>query len=248
MQFNQTTDKNGIIQTIEFWCGMADGQISGDSTTLKIFTSRVNSAFDRVLPLILSNTQNVKWDDLNHPDFPVANFNLVSGQADYTISVDDNSLDILNILKVRILTSSSATQYTDVDIITLDDEKAYDAMSPNSQDTGIPTRALIKGNTVFFNPKPNYSATYGVKVFFEREQSYFASTDTTKEPGIPKYSHELLALYPAHDWLLVFKPDNTSLISRIEAQIARRENELKEMNDQRHRTKRSMTANIESNK
>jgi len=246
MQFSDTSNKSGIIQTIEWWCGMADAQISGDTTELKRFTARVNSAFDRILPLVLSNTHNVKWDDINHPDFPIATFNLVSGQADYTLSEDDNSLDVLNILKVRILNSSSATQYTDIDIITLDDDKAFDALSPNSQDTGIPTRALIKGNSVFFNPKPNYSATSGVKVFFEREPSYFTSSDTTKEPGIPKYSHELLALYPAHDWLLVFKPENTSLISRIEAQIARRENELRDMNDQRHRTHRVMKPNVES--
>lgn len=248
MNFSNTTDKNGIIQTIEFWCGMSDGEISGDSTRLKVFTSRINSGFDRILPLLLPRTDGIKWDDLNHTDLPVGTTNLVSGQADYTVDADDNSLDILRIVKVKILTSSAATQYTDVDVIDGSDSDVFDAISPNSAETGVPTKVLIRGNTFHLFPKPNYAATAGIKLFFEREQSYFASTDTTKEPGIPKPFHELLALYPAHDWLLIYKPDNTSLISRIEAQINRREKELSDMNDRRYRTKNNMTPNVEDNR
>jgi hypothetical protein len=248
MNFSDTTNKNGIIQTIEFWCGMSDGEISGETTKLKIFTSRVNSGFDRILPLVLSDTDALKWDDSNHSDLPIGTINIVSGQADYTIEQDDNTLDILRIAKVRILQSSTATQYADVETIYLSHDDAYDAMSPNSQDTGVPSKVLIKGNSVFLSPKPNYVATAGIKLFFEREQSYFASTDTTKEPGIPKMSHELLALYPSHDWLLIYKPDNTSLISRVEAQIQRRETELKEINDRRHKTRRSIVPSVEDNR
>lgn len=248
MQYSDTTNKNGILQTVEFWCGMADGEITGNATLKAVMTARVNSAFDRVLPIILPATTSLKWDDLNHSDVPIATFNLVSGQGNYTIETDDNSLDVLRVAKVRILTSSSATQYTDVEDILLSDNDAWEAMSPNSVQTGIPSKILVRGNTIHFLPKPNYSATAGAKVFFEREPSYFATSDTTKEPGIPKISHELLALYPAHDWLLVYKPENTSLISRVEAQIARREGELRDLNERRYRETRRMTPAMHDNR
>lgn len=246
MVFSDTTNKNGLIQTCEFWCGMADAQISGDSFLLKQFTSRINSGFDRVVPLLLSDTDTIKWDDTNHTDFPVATFQINSGQNSYTFSEDDNSLDVLTIQRVRILTSSSATQYTDVTVVDLSDDKILDFLSPNSLDTGIPTKALIRGGTVYFSPTPNYTVAAGGKIFFEREQSYFASTDTTKEPGFPKPFHELLALHASHDWLLIFKPDATTLISRIEAEIQKKEEALYAMNNKRHRTKRTMRPLTES--
>jgi hypothetical protein len=226
---------------------MSDGEISGDTTSLKRFTSRVNSGFDRILPLVLPRTDGIKWDDTNHSDLPVGTTNIVSGQSDYTVEADDNSLDILRIIKVKILTSSTATQYTDLEVIDGSDSDVFNAISPNSLETGIPTKVFIRGNTFHLFAKPNYAATAGIKLFFEREQSYFTSTDTTKEPGIPKPSHELLALYPAHDWLLIYKPDNTSLISRVEAQINRREKELSDMNDRRYRTRNVMTPYITDN-
>lgn len=248
MQFSDTTNKNGIIQTIEYLCGMADGQISGDSTELKRFTGRINAAFDLITPLLLSASTALKFDDLNHSDFPVGTTNLVSGQADYTFSEDDNSLDILRIIAVKILTSSSATQYTDLEIIDGSDAKALDAISPNSLDTGVPSSAYIKGNSVFLNPKPNFSATNGIKIFFEREVSYFASTDTTKEPGIPKPYHELLALHPAHEWVTLFKPEATTMITLLENKIARKEADLKDANTMRHRSSLSMTPIAQDNR
>lgn len=244
MNFSDTTNKNGIIQTIEFWCGMSDGYISNDATLLKQMTARVNSGFDRILPLVLSYTDFLRFDDTNHTDLPVGTFNLVSGQSDYTITADDNSLAILNIIAVTILQSSSSTTYVDLERITLDDRRALNAISPNTSDSGVPTGFVENGNTIFFDVKPNYNATNGGKIFFEREPSYFASTDTAKQPGVPKPFHDLLALYPAYDWLLVFKNDNTALITRLEAQITRRERELSDMIDKRNPTVRRMGTSV----
>jgi hypothetical protein len=227
MPFSDTTNKNGILQMIEFWIGKNDGEITGDSTLLKMFTARVNSAFERLMPILLSFSDYLKWDDANQTDLPVGTYNLVSGQADYTIAQDDNSLDILNITAVRILASSTSTVYVDLQEMTSDDPDAIEAMSPNSSITGIPYKWLKRGNTIHLFPKPNYAATAGGKIFFERTQSYFVSSDTTKTPGIPRPFHDLLPLYASYDWLLVNKPDNGTLITRLEAQIARREKELR---------------------
>ena len=226
MVYSDTTNKNGIIQTIEFYTNKGDAGISGDATLLKVITSRVNDAFDRIMPLLLSYSDKIRWDDTNHTDLPFGTFNIVSGQSDYSLGEDDNSLDILNVTDVRILQSASGTDYKTLQRLTMDDERAIEAMSPNSGETGIPTHFLESNGTLFLFPQPNYASTNGVKIFFEREQSYFTSADTTKEPGIPKPFHRLLPMYAALDWLLVNKPDNGAVIVRIEADIQKTEKNL----------------------
>lgn len=228
MQFSDTTTKNALIQKCEFYTGLGDAGISGDSTKLKQFTSLINDGFDNLMPMLLSWGSHLKWDDKNQTDFPIGTFNIVSGQNDYTITQDANSLDILNITNVQILPNATATQYMDVDEITLDDPRAVWAMAPSSTDVGTPAVYLKRGNTIHFYPKPNYNATAGAKIFFEREQSYFVSTDTTKTAGFPKTFHILLALYASLEWLLVNKPANTLIITRLEGKIARKEKEFRD--------------------
>lgn len=242
MPFSDTTNKNGIIQAIEFWTGLGDAYISGDTTQLKIFTARVNEAFERLMPLLLSYTDHIRWDDVNNSDIPVGTFNLVSAQSGYTISQDDNTLDILNITDVRILPASGSSIYQTITKMSIDDPNALSAMSPNSSEVGIPTYWLERGNTIFFYPQPNYSATAGAKIFFERQQSVFLTSDTTKEAGIPRPFIGLLPLYAAYDWLIVNTPENVMVIQRIEAQIAKREQSLKDITSIRYPTKANMAA------
>lgn len=241
MQYSDTTNKDGIIQTIEFWCGLSDAEISGDATKLKRFTGRVNRAFDKVLPLVLSYTDHLRFDDPNHSDAPIGTFDLESGKGNYTVDTDDNSLAILNIVNVSILTGSSATEYQPLERVTLDDPRAPRMLSPNPSDSGVPTAFLEHDNTIFFDKKPNYNATAGGKIIFEREPSYFTSSDTTKQPGIPKPFHELLALYPSHDYLIVYKPDNQMLITRVENEITKQEKNLSDMVSKRNPTRGRIT-------
>ena len=188
MVFSDTVNKDGLIQNVEFWTRMKDGNITG--TLLKQITARINNGFDMLMPLLMAYSDHVRWDDFNHTDRPSGTLNIVSGQNDYTISEDDNSLDILNITKVRILQSSSATDYIDVTRMFVNDRGAPNVLSPNPSETGAPRLFLEQGNTIYFDKLFNYSATDGIKIFFERQQSYFVSTDDTKEPGIPRPFHE----------------------------------------------------------
>jgi len=241
MEFSNTTSKDGLIQTIEFFAGLSDGDISGDSTKLKRITGRINRAFDKVLPYVLSYTDHIRWDDANHSDKPVGTINLVSGQNTYVVSQDDNNLDILNLVGVRILRGASATQYESIERITLDDWRAQLAISPNSADSGIPTGFVENENVLNLYPNPNYSATNGIKLFFEREPSYFVSSDTTKEPGIPKPFHELLALIAALDWVRVYNNTNTTLINGLREDIQKMKEDLSDMIEKRNPTRRRIT-------
>lgn len=227
MPFSDTTNKTGLIQRCEKFTNLGYGGISGSANDLLDFTVKINDAFDELMPLLLSFSNYLKWDDTNQTDLPIGTINMVSGQADYTIAQDDNSLDILNITQLEILPSSSASNYIEMEEMTIDDPRAIVAMAPNSSETGVPVAWLKRGNTVFLYPKPNYASTNGIKIFFEREASYFSSIDTTKEAGIPRPFQLLLALRASLDWLLVNKPANTMLISRIEIRIAKREQGLR---------------------
>lgn len=242
MDFSNTTSKNGIIQTIERWTGLGDTTISADSTLLKLITASVNEAFDEIMPLLLSFTgDTVRWDDTNNTDLPVCKIDLISGQFDYTIAEDDNGLDILNMASVRIYPNATATQYMELTEVTADDPRALAIMSPSSTDTGTPSIYLKRGNTLHFFPKPNYSATDGIQLLFEREQSYFASTDTIKEPGIPRPFHKLLAHIAAHEWLVENKPTETVLITRLETKITDAKKNIVAMISKRNPVRRRVT-------
>lgn len=239
--FSDTTNKNGLIQIFEFWTRMKDGTVSGNATLLKQITARINSAFERIMPILLCYSDHIRWDDINHTNKPVGTFNIVSGQADYKITADDGSLDILNVTDVRILTSSSGTEYETLEKMTLDDATVLDAVSPNPSNTGVPTHWVENGNIIYLYPEPDYSATNGAKVFFSRIQDYFTSSDTTQEPGIPQPFHELLALHAALDWNMVNRTSDGNLITLLRERIKGMEDNLRDFTALRNPTRTRAT-------
>ena len=249
MVFSDTTlATDGLIQSCEFWTRHKDGGISGAPVLLKQFTARINRGFDRVMPLVLSYSDYIRWDDVNHTDLPIGRVDIVSGQPDYKITEDDNSLDILNVTRVRALLGASETEYKDLKRMFVDDPLAVQAMSPNPSVSGVPTHFLESGGKIFLYPEPNYSATSGLEIFFEREQSYFASTDTTKEPGIPKPFHELLALHPSLDWNRVNRTKDTGLLNEIRAEIQKQEQQLFDLISLRNPTHKRLQAAYQDNR
>jgi len=237
--FSDATSKDGLIERFEFWTRMKDGSVTG--TLLKQVTSRINAGFERIMPILLSHSDFIRWDDINNSDRPIGTINIVSGQSDYTIAEDDNSLDILNVNAVKILTGASETEYQPLTKLTLDDPRALDAMSPNPSSTGTPDAYVENGQNLFFTPTPDYAVAAGIKIFFQREHSYFASTDTTKEAGIPKPFHELLVLHASFDWLSVNRSEDVSLLNIVKGEINRMEKELSHFIDMRNPTKLKMT-------
>lgn len=245
-QFSDTSNKNGLIQDIEWWCGRVDGDISGNTTELQRITSRVNSALDRLMPKLLSGTDRLRWDDPNHTKKPIGKFDLSTTHNDYTITVDEQSIAILNFSSVRILSSATGTVFTTLSRIYLDDPRAEEMMAPISTNIGIPSAWLEKENTIFLDKIPSYNATAGGEVFFEREASYFVYSDTTKKPGIPSPFHDLLALYPALDWLLIYKPESVGLINNVKEEIVRREQQLVDLMEKRNPQRRRLETSYTS--
>lgn len=238
MVFSDTTNQQGLVQSVEFWARLPYGS-SGN--TLKEITARINRAFDFVLPILLSHSDYVRWDDTNQTDQPIGYVGIFSGQPDYKVTSDGNSLSIINLTNVRILQSTTATKYVELTRMYINDGRALDAMSPDSSLTGIPTHFLEVNNTIYLYPKPNYSKANGIELFFERQQSYFASTDTTKVPGIPSPYHELLALIAAQDIVMVNRPDDMATIDRIQVRINEMKSSLDDTISMKTRTQNRMT-------
>jgi len=234
------TDLDGLVQRFEFWARLKNGSATGN--LLKQITTRINVAYEKIMPLLLSNSDFIRFDDPNHTDRPIGTIDIVSGQNDYTIKQDANSLDILNFNAVRILTGASEDQYQEITKLKLDDPRVLDAMSPNSDSTGIPSFYVENGNNLFFSPTFDYSVTDGIKLYFQREFERFSDTgDDTKTSGIPKIFDELLVLHAVNDWIAVNRTNDVSLRNEVRAQINTMEGNLQKFIDLRNPTDLVMT-------
>lgn len=197
--FSNTTSKNGILQRIEKRCGFQDGAITGNATKLAQFTGDVNTALDKVLSMIFAVGGTWQFDDSNHTDYPIITTNIVSGQRDYTFTTDQTGNLILEVYKVLVADDSGDYR----EILPVDQQSdAPVNYTDGNNTTGLPITYDKTGNGIFLDPIPNYSETNGLKVFINREASYFATTDTTKKPGIAGLFHEYLVLHPSYHYCL----------------------------------------------
>lgn len=196
IQFSNTTTKNGLIQHIERNCGFNDGGISGNSTLLAQFTGDINAALDEVLSLIFEVGGTWQFDDSNHStNYPIITTDIVSGQRDYSFISDGSGNLILEIYKVFVADVNGLfKEILPVDVAAGAPANYYDGQ--NTQ--GDPISYDKLGNGIFLDPIPNYNRTAGLKLYINREASYFSTSDTTKKAGFAGLFHEYLALRPSY--------------------------------------------------
>lgn len=156
----------------------------------------VNIAQDEVWAEALKNNGwNV--DDFNQTDYPIITTNLVSGQRSYAFTTDGSSNRILDIYKVQVKDSSGV--YQDIELV---DQQADcpSTMTDGQNTTGTPTSYDLTGNGIFLDLIPSYNSTNGIRIFIDREPTYFVSSDTTKVSGIDPLCHDFLYLKPAYEY------------------------------------------------
>jgi len=194
MQFNSHATNDDIVSDIKFWItGSATGTIS---FAINDITRGVNQWYDKVATLIMRCDNRWEWDDDNFDTLPIATTNLVNGQADYAI----DSADFLDIIRLEIKDQNGNGQF--LYPISYEDRKGV-AMTEWAKTDATPTTYDKVGNSIILYPTPNYNSTSGLKVYFKRNPSYFAATDTTKVPGFVKQFHRLLSMGPAYDYCIV---------------------------------------------
>lgn len=209
------TDFKGIVQIAEKEMGKERGFLSGNTNRLKEFTAEVNLAWDDYVYAALKASGMWQWDDSNFTDYPVIKTNLVDGQRDYTFTTDEGGNLILDIYKVLALPSASATLYDE--IYPVDTQtRPNDDIAKEVATEGTPFCYDKTANGIFLDPIPSYNATNGLKVYINREPSYFTSTDTTKKPGCPGIHHRYFALKPA---LSYARQNNLATYNKIREEV-----------------------------
>lgn len=206
MQFNPGAGI-GIVDEINDIC-----QSDNNSYPLLSKARRVNSALDRFFTLAFQTDGRWAFDDLNQTTAPLQSINLASGTEKYALDIFTS--EIINVLRVEALTSGDVG-------ITLDrfDRNSVRDMSLPQWNSvaGQPEHYDLFGKYIYLYPKPNYTKTNGLSLYFERNKSAFVSTDTTKVPGIPSIFHQYICRLAALPYLIEFqKGQKNDIASQIQ--------------------------------
>jgi hypothetical protein len=237
MQFNDTTNKNGIIQWCEEYTGLGDGTISGNSDKLLKFTSRVNVVSSRVWHTIFEAQGCWEYDDGNQIDLSIATTDLIVGQADYALPSD-------SLVVKRVEVSDAQGNWTKLNPLIREDIKVA---IPEYFDTdGSPCYYRLLGETIEIFPPSDTFVASGLRVYYDRGSFAFSSSDTTKTAGFALEYHDILPLGSALDWLMVNLPGDART-SQIEKMYYGRLQQLKAFFNKRYPAKhKKITRRFES--
>jgi hypothetical protein len=200
IQFSDTINYKGLVQIYEKEIGAERGFVSGHTNRLKEFTADVNLAWDDYLTIAIKSSGRYQFDDSNHSDYPIITTNLVAGQRDYPFTTDESGNLILDIHRVTVLPSATATLYQDIFPVDSQSDEYVGGLVENNTAQGVPYVYDKTANGIFLDPIPSYSVNAGLRIYISREASYFTSSDTTKKPGCPGVHHRYFALKPALDY------------------------------------------------
>lgn len=182
-----------LIKLYEKSIGVDFGDVLNDSEALDEFILYENKAIDDYLLLWASAAGTWQGDDMNHTSYPIITRNIVAGQRDYDFTSDPSNR-IIDVSKVLILDSATATDYRE--ITPIDETRDFQSEILINSNQGTPYQYGKLSNAIFLDPIPSYSVNNGIKMIVNREGSYFTSTDTTKVAGVPAF-HEYFYLKPA---------------------------------------------------
>jgi len=189
MVFNDAVNSQGLVQDINFLVNADE-----NSYPLADKCRNINKSYDEVVSLILQADGRWEFDDSNATDLPIANTNLVSAQQDY-------GLDTTFLIVQRVECQDSAGNWVPLKPISQSDIiKDGQSLTSFMSSGGVPQWYDKVANSVFLYPAPNYNATGGLKVYFQRNISYFVPTDTTKVPGFNPQFHQILSVSAALDY------------------------------------------------
>lgn len=158
-------------------------------------TADENLAIDEAMAIIFTTNGKWQYDDSNHTDYPIITTNLTASQRDYAFTTDEQGNLILDIYKVMVKNEEGI--FHEIYPVDQQSDEYMDGFWSGQNETGIPSRYDKTANGIFLDCIPSYNSTNGLKVFINREGSYFTTADTTKKPGFSGLFHEFVALVPS---------------------------------------------------
>ena len=193
MIYSDPTGKSGIIEDIDFWANT-----NSTSYPIEDKTRNINRKYDDVVSMILQADGRWKWDDTNNIAQPTTPINM----TDQTTAVAIPDTTYLTINRVEVL-DVNGNWYK---ILPFNEKEIpYQGMTEFLKTPGRPLMYEKVGGFLNLYPKPssnNVTLTGGLKIYFQRNASYFATTDTTKVPGFAAPFHRILSIGAALDYCL----------------------------------------------
>jgi hypothetical protein len=215
---------NQILRQVEKNCGLERGILLTDLDKKQDVTDDINLAVSDVLSTIFDSGAGGSWvfDDSSHLDYPIIETDLVAGQRDYSFTEDGAGNLILDIY--RVMVKDRDGKYQEIEPVAQFARNSVnqntDSMINGEDKQGTPKRYSKTGNGIFLDLIPSYSwrqaneGEKGLKVFINREMTYFDTDDTDKVPGFDATLHEYLALVPSYKIARNNSLNNVSLLER----------------------------------
>lgn len=183
----------------------------------------INNTLGDAINLALNTGGTWQYDDTNHPDYPIITTALVSGQRDYAFTTDEQGNLILDIYKVMVRISATGF-YQEVYPVDQQSDKDMESFYSGQNVTGVPYRYDKTANGIFLDAIPDFNSSDGLKIFINREGSFFTTADTTKKPGIDPLCHEYLALVPSYKYA---RNNTLPNVARLEKDVAKMEDKIR---------------------
>jgi hypothetical protein len=191
MVFSDSSGGQGLVEDIDFLLGTSSSDYS-----LANKARNINSWYDRAVNLILSADGSWEWDDENYTSTrPIATTSLVANQQDYSLAGEG----ILRVLRVEL--KDSAGNWTQLEQFSQDDKRGT-ALVEFLKTAGTPQYFDLAFNSIFLYPKPDYSLSGGLKIYYQRDFDHFTASDTTQYPGFNPLYHRLLSFGAALDYAI----------------------------------------------
>lgn len=215
MVFNDTTNRQGLIQEAEDICGLGATGISGNTTLFQQFTRWMNNWNKVGANYAILAFDGHDFDDANYTTAPTGTFTGTTN-ADYNFDA------VYKLLKVKLVNVSyDGINYIPARPFDARDyrEDAFNNPAPSMFSLNGPAYDLIANG---FKLYPKFTAAEvaaGAKVYVEffRAPREFATTGTdTWEPGFDLQFHKLPAVGASFEYAKLYKPD---LVAALRADL-----------------------------
>lgn len=237
MVFSDTINGTGILQQVRQLCRVDASQWP----TSKVVAS-CNNYLDTVIGYGISKDRRFQIDDSNHSKLPIGVTDLAANQSDYSFLTDEQGNRILTLTRIDIKDSNG--NWTKLNELDENEEtRALDSVVI----AGVPDSYYkIADNIIRLNKLPLADLAGGLKFYFQRSPSYFAATDTTKEPGVASTLHRGFVIASAYDCALSLGLQNLQPLS---VEMQREEQKMKlYFSDRNMDIKKRMSPGIQNNK
>lgn len=194
MKFSDAANSAGLVEDIDFIC---ETDSTSYSTAHK--ARNINRHYQKAVIDIIKTDGRMQFDDSNHTTLPEYTFDLVSGQADYSLPT--------NLLKLWAIEIKDADgNWIRLKEVDINDPEFKRSITDFEENDGTPWGYEIRGDSAFLKPAPltgSVTTTAGGKMFFSRDVDAFTAADTDQEPGFAEPFHRILSLGAAYDWLAI---------------------------------------------